>query len=227
MSRGVHSRHRLPRTLCSIIDSRTLAYLQRLSSMSSQQNEPSWEYTCTQDQGAVLTLQNAGVKRASITQQLFMRYAAKNYHSWLRCIADMPSGVRPVLVSGWVKTTPDWMAATFTSSRQRRTLTVDRASLTSVAAVEGPVLSRTGLYARTDRPLDSKADQCIFVTCCYVKFRLGKKLSSFFMRAGAGPQDPSNGRGEDSWPNAPMPSAEDDVESPEPEVCTFQQSIRL
>ena len=140
---------------------------------------------------------------------------SENCDSWLKSIdiSNIPSS-KLILISGWVKTTADWSATTFTRSNAEFEVSVGAGASVigslDVAGglqteIDGPVIPRCGEHApeatpHLPLPSPPKFDQCIFLRSYNVKHR------SFLdririLRAGAGPdvlpdqRDANSGRG--------------------------------
>ena len=129
----------------------------------------------------------------------------------------MTNAAKPVLVRGWIKTTADWTATTFTSTGGKFTATIGggvpgagsvTAAITHQNAVEGPVMNRVGLYALGNRPANAPFDQCIFIRTCQVKRR--QRLWEFIMRGGAGPDQLPDQRDANAGQGGPAVQADDD-----------------
>lgn len=100
-------------------------------------------------------------------------------------------------VRGWTKTSADWTVAAFTNSGCTLKLGLN-ANVTPAMGAEahifreqedqGPAIHRDGVFVGSQRPLDARFDQCIFVKKYTVRPRtlrfLGEKLV-----ANAEPQD--------------------------------------
>ncbi|GJE97235.1 WD40 repeat domain-containing protein [Phanerochaete sordida] len=191
------------------------------------------EYTCKASQGAVLALKSEAHAQTIFENIDLKEYVLRHHDSWCTYVRDvLRQNVKPsaiVMVSGWVKTDPDWAAAAFSnvSSRRGASLTAGAGSSASVDAgfeqtdsVDGPEMHRHGehyLGLGPGTPGLPARDQSVFLKRYKVRRRLGIVRT---VVAGAGyhrlPRG-SDGRGGDDDEHVERGMDLDEGES-EPEV---------
>ncbi|GJE97264.1 WD40 repeat domain-containing protein [Phanerochaete sordida] len=146
------------------------------------------EYTCTASQGAVLALKSVTDAHTVFDNTELKAYVLRNHERWCAFAHDVHHlAVKPaaiVMVSGWVKTRPDWAAAAFSNTGSRRSASV-KASAGGVAgieagtehtdSVEGPTMHRHGerYVNKGSEPYRAlKLNQSVFIKRYKVRRRL-------------------------------------------------------
>lgn len=189
-----------------------------------------FEYECTKEKGALLILKSDAKMMQASSSKTFADYMAKHYDTWCKYASGLGIAAAEVkkitLVCGWFKTYPDWSVTAFTSngSKFRASLDAKAAGGGGVAGsysaedyVEGPVITRCGIYARKPAPKRGPKpaqDQCIFVKCVYAK----RRWSIPFLKAGAGPHQLPDQRDANSGQDGPAVEASSDQDQHDAEL---------
>ncbi|EKM58871.1 uncharacterized protein PHACADRAFT_248971 [Phanerochaete carnosa HHB-10118-sp] len=124
---------------------------------------PSAEYTCKAAKGAVLTLRSEAYIEKIFGNNLLEKYILRNHDNWYAYVKNIAlqdvEREDLVFVSGWVKTTADWMITIFqgTNTHSRRS----------------PEISRHGEGYLGDPLGETKRHQCLFVSGYKVRRRFG------------------------------------------------------
>ncbi|GJE97248.1 hypothetical protein PsYK624_134640 [Phanerochaete sordida] len=147
------------------------------------------EYTCKASQGAVLALKSEAQEQTIFENLDLKQYVLQHHESWCTYVRDvLRLPVKPaaiVMVSGWVKTGPDWAVAAFSSSSSSTSASLKGGVGGSAGAgaggehtssEDGSPMHREGeQYAAKDpEPAAPRArDQSIFIKRFKVRRRLG------------------------------------------------------
>lgn len=170
------------------------------------------EYTCKASQGAVLALRSEAHAQTIFENIDLKQYVLRHHESWCAYVRDvLRQSVKPsaiVMVSGWVKTGPDWAAAAFRNTSSRRSVSAKTSAGGSASvdagfehtdSVDGPTMHRHGekyLDAGLGNPALRARDQSVFIKRYKVRRRLGIVRAVI---AGAGDHrlPPGDGRNEE------------------------------
>ncbi|EKM58869.1 uncharacterized protein PHACADRAFT_136010 [Phanerochaete carnosa HHB-10118-sp] len=148
------------------------------------------EYTCKGAQGAVLVLKSEAHSEMMFESRVLEQYIIRNHDSWYRYARDVlghrVKREKLIMVSGWVKTEADWAATAFcnTSVKSGASLGgnvfgVAGAEMggSSTSSLTGPKMHRNGEHYTTNTsiapPMAAKRDQCVFLRCYKILWRLG------------------------------------------------------
>ncbi|GJE97253.1 hypothetical protein PsYK624_134690 [Phanerochaete sordida] len=146
------------------------------------------QYTCKASQGAVLALKSQAQEQTIYENLDLKQYVLRHHDSWCMYVRDvLRHGVKPsavVMISGWVKTSPDWAVAAFnnTSSSSRASLKGGaggsagvNVGLEHACSEDGSPMHREGEHYEAEEPNPTTPrarDQSIFIK----RFKIRRRI---------------------------------------------------
>ena len=145
-------------------------------------------YSCKESQGALLVLQSQGHSEAAFAGRKLKAHMVRQHEQWCNYVRDElghdVSSEDVVLISGWVKTSADWAATTFSNLVSRHYASLQGKAGRFVGlelfrsrtrALSGPKMHRQGSkYSRSKgkKRAEMDQDQSIFLKRYKLKRRL-------------------------------------------------------